>query len=306
MLANLLMSLICEKHYNNFKKSQKYLNVATFKIKKPCNKQEQLFKSFSYFLFKFCFYSFCLKFIDKIDDHKWKCFHKATVLTKLSKFEKSNEIIQEINQDSDFFTDIYFLQAKNNFFLLDNFEAEESFFSFLKINENKVKNNKLLLLALIYIQRKNYKYSEKILSQLTVHRQNSSIIWYFYGISLSENESYTNAEEAFIKSLSIDPHYYENLFHLCLLKMKSKVSCKFQTSFDKKLISDFFYCIENLNISNCEILQKLSDYFKEVELIDLSSQCLLKLIEIYINYYQQEENKLINIFEIEKKLLSKI
>lgn len=323
----ILNGLVCHIYQNylaKHKMAQKYLRVALHtndKKKKKCSlnhndsDSEEIWKKIVKFLIRFNQFESALEMLCNIDvDIHWKAFFRAKILHSQGKYHESFESLQFLlssAEEGPFQIEALLLNAKNLYFLFQNFEAEESMLRYIQLKANAISSDNMVFLGLIFMQRKNYSCSQEIFLKIVKKKTKSSISWYLLGICLAKNKKWEMAEEAFLKAKEIDPQFSDTilgLFHVRINSMHKVFLSIFITKTNQTLpvLESFFRSMEGYEIMNLRKLEEISRQLEQKDFNDLAVMCLFRVARDFHKYRLEVINQLVNIFQVEKAILSKL
>ena len=271
-----------------------------------------IWKQIVKFFFKFSNFNFALEILENIEnDHSWKSFFRARILHAQGQFQQSYESLRGLLKSGEgpLAEEALLLSAKNLYFLLKNFEAEENLLMYIKSKKNKISSGNMVFLGLIFMQRKNFSSSEDIFLKVIKKVQRSALIWYLMGICLIKNKKWVRAEEAFIKCREIDPQFSDSILGLFRVRInhilrKRGSSPLVQDTTGLFLLKRFFSSMEKYEVINLRLLEDVSKKLEASNLNELALKCLFQITRDFGKYKGQVMNQLVNIFQIEKAILS--
>lgn len=74
----------------------------------------------------------------------------------------------------------------------------------------------------------------------------------------------------------------------------------------RETMNELFMFLEEEDFVNLKLLQEVAQILKKQESKQMAIRCYLRIIEVYPEYYLECSNQLLNIFEVERHLLSKL
>jgi tetratricopeptide (TPR) repeat protein len=295
--------------------AKKYIRVAHQTIpKNSSNPSDHVWKQIVKFLIRFNKFDFALEILQNISqDTLWKDFFSAKILHSQGKYHDSYLKLKTLlnGEEGKLAEEALILSSKNLYFLFKNFEAEENLLQYVKKKSNSINSHNMVFLGLIFMQRKNYSCSEKILTKIIKKTQKSALLWYLLGLCLLENNKWKKAEEAFIKAREIDPEFSDTILGLFYVRINNLLKQENQFMSQKldkgiSLLKNFFQSMDKYEIMNLKMLEDVSRTLEEHNMNDLALKCLFRISKDFFKYKDQTINQLVNIFKIEKSILRKI